>query len=350
MKTELIDARQQPEAGTQYGGRIIKEGGLVAFPTETVYGLGANGLDEQAVLRIFEAKGRPADNPLILHIAKKNDARRLWDTVPHKAQALMDNFWPGPLTLVYQKSALVPDAVTAGLSTVALRLPAHKTARALIKAAETPIAAPSANLSGRPSPTTAQHVLSDMAGRIPLILDGGPCAHGMESTVVAVGAEPVLLRPGSITKSMLEAVIGPVRLHKSLLSPLGEGEEATSPGMKYRHYAPEAEVIAVTGSLYNMARAISALYDEAAFNDKTCVIFATTQTQRFYQGRQCVIIGDRERPETLCATLFANLREWGGKASLLLCEGMPAEEEGLAFMNRLLRAAGFHCVDADNFL
>lgn len=347
MKTEVIDARQQPEAGTQRGGCIIKEGGLVAFPTETVYGLGANGLDEQAVLGIFQVKGRPGDNPLILHIAKKNDARRLWDGVPRKAQELMDHFWPGPLTLVYTKSALVPDAVTAGLPTVALRMPEHKTARALIKAADVPIAAPSANLSGRPSPTTAQHVLKDLDGAIPLLLDGGPCKHGVESTVVAVGADPMILRPGSITKRMLEAVIGPVRLHKNLLTPLCDGEEAASPGMKYRHYAPKAEVVAVTGALYPMARHIAGLYDEAILNHKSCVIFATKQTERFYQGRHCVIIGNRDVPATLCANLFANFREWGGKADVVLCEGMPAEEEGLAFMNRLLRAAGFHCVNAD---
>lgn len=346
MKTQVIDARQQPEAGTQLGGKLIREGGLVAFPTETVYGLGANGLDEEAVLRIFEAKGRPADNPLILHIAKKNEARALWDSVPQKAQQLMDAFWPGPLTLVFTRSKQVPDAVTAGLDTVALRMPSHKTARALIKAAGVPIAAPSANLSGRPSPTTAQHVLEDLSGRIPLILDGGPCAHGLESTVVSVGTVPMILRPGMITQAMLEAVVGPVRLHKSLLQPLEGAEDATSPGMKYRHYAPNSEVLLVTGNMHDMPRAILTLYDRTTAQGKACVIFATKQTRHFYRDREYAIMGDRDRPETLCANLFANLRKWGGEFDLLLCEGIPAEDEGLAFMNRLLRAAGFRCVDA----
>ena len=347
MQTQVIDARRQPEAGTQLGGRILREGGLVAFPTETVYGLGANGLDEQAVRKIFEAKGRPSDNPLILHVSRKNDVRKLWDTVPEKAQRLMDAFWPGPLTLVYTKSDLVPDAVTAGLPTVAVRMPDHKTARALIKAADVPIAAPSANASGKPSPTTAAHVLEDMDGKIPLILDGGPCQFGVESTVVSVGAQPMILRPGAVTKGMLEAVVGPVRLHKSLLSPLGEGEEAASPGMKYRHYAPEAEVVVVTGSPDHIARRILELYDSYTNMRKKCMILATRQTRHFYRGKEYAIIGDRERPETLCASLFSALREWGAQSDVLLCEGLPAEEAGLAFMNRLLRAAGFHCEDSD---
>ncbi|MDL2259216.1 threonylcarbamoyl-AMP synthase [Eubacteriales bacterium OttesenSCG-928-K08] len=208
LKTQVIDARGQHEAGTQMGGRIIRDGGLVAFPTETVYGLGADGLNEEAVRAIFEAKGRPADNPLILHVRSKNEVRKLWDTVPEKAQRLMDAFWPGALTLVHKKSALVPAVVTAGMDTVALRMPDNKTARALIKAADTPIAAPSANVSGRPSPTTAQHVLEDMDGKIPLIIDGGPCGFGLESTVLLIGSPPVLLRPGMVTKSMIEAVVG----------------------------------------------------------------------------------------------------------------------------------------------
>lgn len=347
MQTQIIDARQQPEAGTQLGGRIIREGGLVAFPTETVYGLGANGLNEQAVLRVFEAKERPADNPLILHIAKKSDARALWDGVPRRAQELMDAFWPGPLTLVYEKSDAVPGAVTAGLPTVALRMPSHKTARALIRAAGVAIAAPSANRSGRPSPTTAAHVWEDMQGRIPLIIDGGPCAHGLESTVLAVGSQPTILRPGAVTQEMLEAVIGPVRLHKSLLAPPAEGERPSSPGMKYRHYAPEAEVVVVTGKLYAMAQRIQRLYDDALAEGKSCVILASKQTRHFYQGREYVILGDRECPETLCASLFSALREQGARADVLLCEGMPPEHEGLAFMNRLLRAAGFREIEAE---
>lgn len=343
MKTQLIDARRQLEAGTQLGARILKEGGLVAFPTETVYGLGADGLNAQAVEKIFAAKGRPADNPLILHVYKKSDVRKLWDGIPEKARILMDAFWPGPLTLVHKKSDIVPDIVSAGLDTVAVRMPEHVTARALLKAAGFPIAAPSANISGRPSPTTAEHVLEDMDGKIQLILDGGACAFGLESTVLSIGAVPVLLRPGAVTKNMIEALIGPVALHKNLLQPMEQGELASSPGMKYKHYAPEAEVIVINGGLQAVCSRIGEVYEELANAGKRCVIFATEQTRHFYRGKEYVIIGDRGKPDTLCANLFSYLRIYGKQAEFLLCEGMPAEEAGLAFMNRLLRAAGFRC-------
>lgn len=341
METKMIDARRQEEAGTQMGGRILREGGLVAFPTETVYGLGANGLDEEAVRGIFEAKERPADNPLILHVKSKNEVRSLWNTVPEKARYLMDAFWPGPLTLVYEKADIVPDIVTAGLPTVAVRMPENKTARALIKAAGVPLAAPSANRSGRPSPTTAQHVYLDMQGRIPLILDGGPCTLGLESTVLSIGTRPVLLRPGIVTRSMIEAVIGPIELHKSLLRPHEAGEPSTSPGMKYTHYAPKAEVLVVDGAPNKVAARIKEIYSAYQLQSKNCIIFATEQTQHFYQGQEYAIIGDRKHPHTLCANLFAALREHGEQADVLICEGIPTEEVGLAFMNRLLRAAGF---------
>ncbi len=347
MKTEVIDATRQPEAGTQLGGRIVRDGGLVAFPTETVYGLGANGLDGAAVQRIFDAKGRPNDNPLILHVAKKNDVRRLWDTVPAKAQRLMDAFWPGPLTLVYTKSDAVPMEVTAGLDTVAVRMPDNKTARALIRAADVPIAAPSANASGRPSPTTAEHVLADMEGKIPLVIDGGSCKYGLESTVVSVGATPTILRPGVVTQGMLEAVIGPVNLAQSILSPLREGEAPSSPGMKYRHYAPDAQVTVIMGEdPRQIAQKTLSLYQAAEKTGKKCIILATQQTRHFYRGEEYVIIGDRDRPLTLCASLFSYLRQVEHQADLILAEGIPAQEEGLAFMNRLLRAAGFSCVTA----
>ncbi len=347
MQTTLIDARGNQEAGTQLGGQLLRSGELVAFPTETVYGLGANGLDETAVQKIFEAKGRPADNPLILHVSRKNDVRKLWDTVPETARRLMDAFWPGPLTLVHTKTDIVPDVVTAGLDTVAVRMPEHKTARALIQAAGVPVAAPSANLSGKPSPTIARHVFEDMQGKIPLILDGGSCEYGLESTVLKIGSPCVILRPGAVTKGMLEAVIGPVKLHKSLLQPLDSGENAPSPGMKYKHYAPEAEVIVVSGKPERIAKRIAMLYESYTFSGKSCVILATEQTQHFYHGKEYVIIGDRERPKSLCESLFSVLREQGKKADVLLCEEIPAEEAGLAFMNRLLRAAGFHTVQAE---
>ena len=343
MTTQYFSALSQKEAGTRIGGSIIRAGGLVAFPTETVYGLGANGLDGEAVSRIFEAKGRPNDNPLILHIAKKSDVKELWHSVPDTARVLMDTFWPGPLTLIYRKSSIVPDEVTAGLDTVAVRMPEHKTALALIRAAGVPIAAPSANLSGKPSPTSAEHVKEDMDGRIDVIIDGGPCQFGVESTVLSLVGTPTILRPGGITREMLEAVIGPVELASSILSPLKEGETAASPGMKYRHYAPDADVIVATGSPREAAGKIAELYDRNEAEGLRCVVFATEQTRHFYRGKRCVIIGERSEPATMCANLFAKLREQKD-ADVIFCEALPERDMGLAYMNRLLRSAGFKTI------
>ncbi len=341
MKTELYNAKTQKENGTALAGRVIRSGGLVVFPTETVYGLGANGLDGEAVSKIFEAKGRPSDNPLILHVAKKSDVKPLWKHVPDKARILMDAFWPGPLTLVYLKSELVPGEVTAGLDTVAVRMPEHKTALALIRAAGVPIAAPSANLSGKPSPTSVEHVLEDMDGRVDVIIDGGRCSVGVESTVLSLVGEPTILRPGGITREMLEGVIGPVKVAGAVLRPLGEDEQAASPGMKYRHYAPECEVAVALGSPRAAAGIICREYQKAEIEGKSCKIFATEQTKSYYKGKKCVIIGNRDMPATLCAALFGALRDETEGVDLILAEGIPESGEGLAYMNRLLRAAGF---------
>lgn len=341
MKTELFNAKTQKENGTGVAARVIRAGGLVVFPTETVYGLGANGLDGEAVSRIFEAKGRPNDNPLILHVAKKSDVKPLWRHVPDAARLLMDAFWPGPLTLVYLKSTLVPDEVTAGLDTVALRMPEHKTALALIRAAGVPIAAPSANLSGKPSPTKLEHVLEDMDGRADVIIDGGPCSVGVESTVLSLVGRPTILRPGGVTREMLESVIGPVEIANAVLNPLGENETAASPGMKYRHYAPDCEVIVAEGSPRAAASAINREYALREAEGKNCRIFATEQTKSYYKGKKYVIIGDRDMPGTLCAQLFSALRDESAGVDVIFAEAIPAREQGLAYMNRLLRAAGF---------
>ncbi len=341
MKTEVILTVRQEDAGTTLGAQLIQNGALVAFPTETVYGLGANGMDGEAVNRIFEAKGRPNDNPLIMHVAKKSEARKLWAHVPKLAETLMDTFWPGPLTLIFNKADEVPYEVTAGLETVAVRMPSDKTARLLIQKAGVPIAAPSANRSGRPSPTTAQHVLADMDGRIPLILDGGPCKYGVESTVLSLVGEPTILRPGAVTREMLEAIIGPVRLAPSILNPLGEREVAASPGMKYKHYAPDAEVHVVEGDPKPAAKRIRALYYDYESEGKTVAILGTEQTMASYRNLNAYSLGDRSEPETLCANLFRLLRDVGEHCDVILAEGVDTKETGLAFMNRLLRAAGF---------
>jgi len=345
MRTQVISTVNQPEAGTVLAAELIRKGELVAFPTETVYGLGANGLDEAAVLKIFAVKGRPNDNPLILHLSKKSEVRDLWDGVPRQAQPLMDNFWPGPLTLVFRRGARVPDVVTAGLDTVALRMPQNKTARALIQKAGVPIAAPSANLSGRPSPTKAAHVREDFEGKIPLILDGGPCRVGVESTVLSLAGRPTILRPGGITREMLEAVIGPVALADSVLAPLPDGQAALSPGMKHRHYAPAGRVRVVTGAPDKAAARILTLARQAQIEGLSCHIATTAQTKARYREWPHTLIGDRAKPETLCANLFAMLRET--EADLILAEGIPFDDIGLAYMNRLLRAAGFDVESAE---
>ncbi len=343
--TQYANAINQKENGTVLGGRLNREGGLVAFPTETVYGLGANGLDGEAVSRIFAAKGRPADNPLILHIAKKCEHKPLWTRVPETARILMDTFWPGPLTMIFNRGSAVPDQVTAGLDTVAVRMPDHKTALALIREAGVPIAAPSANASGKPSPTTAEHVRQDLDGKIDLVIDGGPCRFGLESTVLSLAGAPTILRPGAVTKEMLEAVIGPINLSKAILAPLKEGETAASPGMKYRHYAPDAEVVVAMGEPRAAAFRICREYDIRESMGQEAIIFATEETQAFYRGRRCVIIGRRSEPQTLCASLFARLREISGKVNVVFAEALPEEEMGLAYMNRLLRSAGFNLLE-----
>ena len=345
MKTELFNAKTQKENGTVICGKIIREGGLVAFPTETVYGLGANGLDGEAVARIFEAKGRPADNPLILHVAKKSDVKDLWRHVPNEAKRLMDAFWPGPLTLIFVKSELVPEEVTAGLDTVAVRMPEHKTALALIRAAGVPIAAPSANLSGKPSPTTAEYVMEDMDGRIDAVIDGGPCRVGVESTVLSLVGRPTILRPGGITREMLEQLIGPVEVSPAVLRPLREGETAASPGMKHKHYAPDAEVVVAVGSPRRIASIICREYGIEEAMGRRCIVLGTEQTASCYHGMECDIIGDRDDPSTLCSELFAALRRWSGRVDVIFAEGVPEDDQGLAYMNRLLRAAGFKVID-----
>ena len=257
--------------------------------------------------------------------------------------ATADAFWPGPLTMVYLKSDIVPPQVTAGLSTVAVRMPEHKTALALIRAAGVPIAAPSANLSGKPSPTCAQHVLDDLDGCIDAIIDGGDCRVGVESTVLSLVGTPTVLRPGGVTREMLESVIGHVDIAHAVLNPLKNGETAASPGMKYKHYAPECDVVIADGG--NDCKKTASIacreYTRAELSGKKCIILATEQTKSRYSGKRHVVIGDRTQPQTLCAALFRELRNESRGMDLIIAESVPAEAQGLAYMNRLLRAAGF---------
>lgn len=333
MHTELCQA---DDASIRRAAALLRAGELVAFPTETVYGLGADALNGEAAARIFAAKGRPADNPLIAHIAGENGLAGLIAGEPCAcARALMRAFWPGPMTLIFPKSPRVPREVTAGLDTVAVRMPSHPVARALISAAQTPIAAPSANRSGRPSPTTAAHVLEDMEGRIPLILDGGPCEVGLESTVVDVtGARPRILRPGGVTLEMLEGVVGDVDVDEGVLHQLQAGSQARSPGMKYKHYAPKGEVTIVTGP--RAAQEIARLYDAA---DGRAAILAFSQAD--YGARRVY------RLKNAPGELFAALRQLDEDGmETIYAEDVPTTGVGLAVMNRLMRAAAFRVVEA----
>ncbi len=321
--------------------QLIRDGELVGMPTETVYGLGANALDETAVRKIFAAKGRPADNPLIVHVSCLDEIAPLVRGVPESAKRLMEAFWPGPMTLILPKSDAIPGVVSAGLDTVGIRLPSSEAARALIRAAGRPIAAPSANRSGRPSPTTAQHVFEDMDGRIPLILDGGASEVGVESSVIdATGEVPVILRPGGITPEMVELVLGDVRVDEHVMSPLHEGDVVRSPGMKYKHYAPRAKTVIFDGAADCVIAAICARYDAAAAAGERPAILGFDEHD--FGKRTRISLGSVKRPQDAAARLFGALRELDERGeTVALCEAVEATGIGLAVMNRMGRAAGF---------
>lgn len=322
-------------------GRLIREGELVGMPTETVYGLGANALDETAVRKIFAAKGRPADNPLIVHVSCLQEIPPLVKGIPEGARRLMEAFWPGPMTLILPKSDAIPSVVSAGLDTVGIRLPRSEAARALIRAAGRPIAAPSANRSGKPSPTTAQHVYEDMAGRIPLILDGGASEVGVESSVIdATGEVPVILRPGGITPEMVARVLGDVRVDEHVMSPLREGEAVRSPGMKYKHYAPKAKTVIFDGAAEHVIAAICARYDAAKAAGERPAILGFDEHD--FGARTRISLGSAARPQDAAARLFGALRALDERGeTVALCEAVEATGIGLAVMNRMGRAAGF---------
>ncbi len=332
-----------------WAASLLQKGELVAFPTETVYGLGANALNEQAVLLIFAAKERPADNPLIVHISARADLTPLCHP-NEKALKLMDAFWPGPLTILLPKTDAVPKATTAGLDTVAVRMPSHPVARALISACGFPVAAPSANRSGRPSPTRAEHVLEDMAGRIPLILDGGPCNVGLESTVVDMTGEiPLVLRPGGVTPEMIGSIIGPVEVAGSVLRPLAPDESALSPGMRHRHYAPQGMLTLVSGRPENVIVACKRLYDGAVLEGKSACILALSEHIPAYGARYVQDIGSLHHPKEVASRLFDVLRRMDREGiEAIFSEVVEADGLGLAIMNRLGRASSFRMLHAND--
>jgi len=333
---EAIDLQVMEEAG-----EIVRQGGLVAFPTETVYGLGGDALNARSSEKIYAAKGRPSDNPLIVHITKREDLDRIAEEVSEKAEKLIEAFWPGPLTLIFRKKDLVPKQTTGGLSTVAVRMPSDPIAAAFIKAAGGFVAAPSANVSGRPSTTMAEHVIEDLSGRIEMILDGGQAVIGLESTIVDVSTDiPVLLRPGAITKAMLEAVIGPVDTDRTILDP-NSGVKPKAPGMKYRHYAPKADLTVVEGETEQVIAYINERVWEAEKQGKKVGIIATDETLYRYPRGLVMSLGARCHEEEISRHLFEVLRKFDDTdVSCIYSESFANADMGIAIMNRLLKAAG----------
>lgn len=348
VKLDRLGTVERKEA-FERAGQIIRDGGLVAFPTETVYGLGADALNDKAANRIYEAKGRPSDNPLIVHIYKISQVHEAAAEVSRKAEQLMEAFWPGPLTIILPKKAAVPDATTGGLSTVAIRMPSNPEARDLIRASGRLIAAPSANLSGRPSPTTAEHVYEDMEGRIPMILDGGPVTIGIESTIVDMsGDTPMILRPGYITKKMLEDRIGPVLVDPVVAArEKPEGVVAKAPGMKYRHYAPKGDLVLVEGPAERVTAKIRELVHRSRQEGYKTGVIATAETAPFYEADVVLSLGSRQEPEEAAASLYRILREMDDQGcGYIYSESIFSDGLGNAVMNRMLKAAGYHLIQA----
>lgn len=336
-----IDRYNPEKEKINMAAEIIKQGGTVAFPTETVYGLGANALNEEAIAKIFTAKGRPQDNPLIVHIADIEQLYGLVESVPERALDLMDRFWPGPLTIIFNRSSKVPDRITGGLSTVAIRMPQHKIALELIKAAALPIAAPSANTSGRPSPTDSCHVIEDLMGKIDMIIDGGSTGIGVESTVLDISSEiPVILRPGGVTKEDLLTIFPRVEFDPAL-EQNSEILIPKSPGQKYRHYSPKAKMIIVKGELKDTTDEINKLAEKYTKDGMRVGIMATEQTKESYNADNVLVVGDRERLITISMNLFKTLREFDKlNVDIILAEAINEDGLGKAIMNRMRKAAG----------
>ena len=337
---------------------ILRSGGLVAFPTETVYGLGGNALDEDAARKIYAAKGRPSDNPLIAHVSCVEEVEPLVKEIPEAGRKLMEAFWPGPLTMIFPKSDKVPYGTTGGLDTVAIRMPDDPVANRLIALAGVPVAAPSANTSGRPSPTTADHVWQDMNGRIEMIIDGGPVGIGVESTIVDVSSEvPAVLRPGAITMEMLEAVLGDVSVDPAILGPLSADVRPKAPGMKYKHYAPKADLTLVEPEDVDRENGLDEKQLQAMIGkvrelsrgkiEAGCRVgvICTDESRHCYTDGAVRSIGERKSQASVAHNLYALLREFDDLGvDYIFSESFPKDHLGQAIMNRLSKAAGYKIV------
>lgn len=343
MKAEVVamDAEHLNMEAIQKAGKILREGGLVAFPTETVYGLGGNALDPKASMKIYAAKGRPSDNPLIVHISDIKDLAKITTEIPEGARILAEKYWPGPLTMILPKADSVPKETTGGLDSVAVRFPSDRIAQELIKAAGGFVAAPSANTSGRPSPTMAEHVEEDLGDAIEMIIDGGQVGIGLESTIVDFTEDvPVVLRPGYISLEMLKDTLGDVRMDRGLLI-TDSSVHPKAPGMKYRHYAPKADLSIVEGPQDEVIACINRLTHEAVENGLKAGIIATDETKDQYSDGLVLSIGSREEEETIAHHLYEVLRDFDeAQVNVIYSEAFYTPRMGQAIMNRLLKAAG----------
>ncbi|MBD5552220.1 MAG: threonylcarbamoyl-AMP synthase [Lachnospiraceae bacterium] len=353
MNTELFEINDEnrntdaSKEAIERAGKILQGGGLVAFPTETVYGLGGDALNPESSRKIYAAKGRPSDNPLIVHICRWEDLSQIVKEIPETAKRLADAFWPGPLTMILEKSDKVPGETTGGLSTVAVRMPDDQTALALIRAAGGFIAAPSANVSGRPSPTLAKYVQEDLGGKVEMILDGGQACIGLESTIVDLTDKvPTILRPGYITKEMLSEILGEVETDRAIL-PEGSSQTPKAPGMKYRHYAPKAELTIIAGEEKAVIRKINELVAEAEKKGLRSGVIATETTMARYNASLVKNAGSREKEETVAKELYRILREFDEEeVDVIYSESFAESGIGQAVMNRLLKAAGHRVEEA----
>lgn len=340
MKTEIYKITDETDERLKEVGKILADGGLVAIPTETVYGLAANAFDSEAVRKIFVAKGRPSDNPLIVHISEISQWNELVTEIPEKAMKLAEAYWPGPLTIILKKSDKIPMATSGNLDTVAVRMPSHPIARAIISAAGVPLAAPSANTSGKPSPTTAGHVIDDINGKIEAIVDSGKCSVGVESTVITlVGDVPKLLRPGGITPEMLTAVLGEIEIDDAVYNKLAEGQTAASPGMKYKHYSPEADVVILKGEFEKFREFV-----EEHKTERTIALCFEGEDKKL--SVDCVTYGKENDPSSQAEAIFDALREVDEKGAKQVFARFPEKDGvGLAVFNRLIRAAAFNIIE-----
>ncbi|HUU88205.1 MAG TPA: L-threonylcarbamoyladenylate synthase [Candidatus Glassbacteria bacterium] len=342
-----VDPNKPDLSKIKVAANIIKKGGLVAFPTETVYGLGADALNSKAILSLFKAKNRPIDNPPIIHVENLDQIKNLAKEIPIKAKLLIEKFWPGPLTIVFQRSENIPIESTAGLDTIAIRMPQHKVALALIKKSKCPIAAPSANISGKPSPTLAKHVFDDLNGKIDAILDGGPTCIGVESTVVNITVNPPeVLRPGGISIEDLKKTIGDIKIHPFVLTDKQLTiEKIRSPGMKHKHYAPKAKVILVEGAVLLIIKKVTEIAKQYMLKELKVGILATQETVQYYNADIVKSLGSRFNLKGIAHNLFSLLREFDDEnVDIIVAEGVPSEGVGLAIMNRLRKAAAYNIV------